>query len=239
WRRSASRGPGPRPRVAQLTLDLGAYPLDLVGIGVAVGCIGAAHTAVVAEQCATLVAAESLVVVVEDAGAVAQVRIDVVQIGPAPAPLAGPERHDLHQAACADGARRAGAAAALDQHDGNAGLDGQPLRRRMLDERPRDPTGPLLLNAAGPQPPLDRLDVLAVDSDVILGYGTGGAHATHTLAQRTQLDARALVERQRAGLRHVQLAAREVAGTQSGEQQHGRHERQRTHAPPQTLQVFD
>src|SRR5690606_31975835 len=72
-RRGASGVTGARASGAQLTFDLNAHALDLVRIGVAVRRVRAAHAAVVAEECTPLVTAEAVIVVVEDARAVAQI----------------------------------------------------------------------------------------------------------------------------------------------------------------------
>src|SRR5688572_874331 len=107
-------------------------------------CVGAAHTAIVAEERRTL-AVETVEVPSENARAVAQVGFNVVQVLATATPLASPERHHLHQARCADKAARGWFAFTLDKHDRYHRSWIQLPVISMLDERPGD----LACNCAG------------------------------------------------------------------------------------------
>src|SRR5690606_17688450 len=71
--------------------------IDMVRIGMAVRRVRAPNTAVVAEERPLDVAALEAEVVHEDPGAVADVRLHVVQIGGARRPVPLVPRHDLHE----------------------------------------------------------------------------------------------------------------------------------------------
>src|SRR5690606_28228620 len=81
--------------------------VDLVRVLEAVGGVRALDAAIVAEERPALVAPEPAQVPGQDAGAVAEVVLDLVQVVPALRPAACVRRHDLHEAAGADRARGA------------------------------------------------------------------------------------------------------------------------------------
>src|SRR5690606_21308298 len=89
-------------RRVQPRADRAPDPRHLVRIPEAVGCEGAADAAVVPQQGAPLVAAVRLHEIGEDAGAVADVLLDVVEgarVALAAGPAARVRRHHLHQPA--------------------------------------------------------------------------------------------------------------------------------------------
>src|SRR5687768_16277420 len=98
-------GEGERLEVALCRLSLPRVDVDLAGITPAVGCVCAADAAVVAEE-GFGKSAGALQVVGEDRDAVTDVRLYVEEIARPASPLSCVERHDLHQPASADEARR-------------------------------------------------------------------------------------------------------------------------------------
>src|SRR5690606_12156464 len=93
------------------------------------------------EECSALVAAVALEVPGQDARAVAEVVLDVVEVRAALAPATRPCGHDLHEAPCADEAGRIGLAHTLDPQDREDGRGVEAAAVRVLYERPRDLSG--------------------------------------------------------------------------------------------------
>jgi hypothetical protein len=156
--------------------------------------------------------------------------------------VAGPGRHDLHQAAGADEAGGARLAATLEEDNGNDEGRVQAATVGVLDERPRDLAGGPLAYAALSQHCLHRRHVLTIQRDVFHGLVASVPQPVHVPAEKLEVDSRDRYlegRPDRAVVGHFEQVAARIAEAESDEQQDRRGQAQNPQPAQQSLDVLE